>query len=769
MPKFPFYQQLDQMDCGPTCLRMIAKYHGRSLNLQKLRDSSGFSREGVSLLGISEAAESVGFRTLAVKVPFEKLIQDAPLPCIIHWQQNHFVVLCPLTPRGGIFTSTFRRIFGRKSSPSGGGGLLLADPGKGMRHISRSDFIQHWATTQEDGEPVGVALLVEPTPKFYSPPTPGGGDDKEGLDFSYLFKYLWQYKKLLLQLVVGLLVGSGLQLVFPFLTQSIVDVGIQTRNLNFIYVILAAQLMLFASRTVVEFIRSWILLHISIRINLSILSDFLIKLMKLPMSFFDTKMFGDIMQRIGDHDRIEQFLTGQTLNTLFSMFNLVIFGGILAMYSMPIFLIFIIGSVLYGFWVVLFLKERRKLDFKMFDVAAKNQGSLVQLIQGMQEIKLANAEHLKRWEWERIQTKMFQFQTKGLALNQYQQAGAFFLNEGKNILITFFTAKAVVDGQLTLGTMLAVQYIIGQLNAPIESLIQFVQSAQSAKISLERLNEIHQLEDENSPEASVALTPRGGTGTRLLDSITPPLGAGGLSLRNLTFTYPGAGNEPVFRNLNLEIPQGKVTAIVGMSGSGKTTLLKLLLKFYDVKGDIYVGNTPLRFMNSSAWRGNCGVVMQDGYIFSDNIARNIALGDENPNMERVYHACEVANVLDFVESLPLGFNTKIGSEGNGISQGQKQRLLIARAVYKEPQYLFFDEATNALDANNEMKILDNLEKFFKGRTVIVVAHRLSTVKNADQIVVLHKGEITEIGTHESLTRKRGEYYNLVKNQLELGN
>ena len=752
MPKFPFYQQLDTMDCGPTCLRMIAKYHGRSLNLQKLRDSSGFSREGVSLLGISEAAEGVGFRTLAVKVPFQKLIKDAPLPCIIHWQQNHFVVLIgqknsPLNRRG---VGGDRRF----------GEVLLADPAKGLRTMSATDFCEHWATTQEDGEPVGVALLVEPTPKFFE-----REDDKSnGLDFSYLLKYLWAYKKLLLQLVVGLLVGSGLQLVFPFLTQSIVDVGIQTRNLNFIYVILAAQLMLFASRTVVEFIRSWILLHISIRINLSILSDFLIKLMKLPMSFFDTKMFGDIMQRIGDHSRIEQFLTGQTLNTLFSMFNLLMFGGVLAMYSVSIFLIFIIGSVLYMLWVVLFLKERRKLDFKMFDVAAKNQGSLVQLIQGMQEIKLANAEHLKRWEWERIQTRMFQFQTKGLALNQYQQAGAFFLNEGKNILITFFTAKAVVDGQLTLGTMLAVQYIIGQLNAPIESLIQFVQSAQSAKISLERLNEIHQLEDENSP-----LTPRGGTFESKSRVLTPPLGGGGLSLRSLTFTYPGAGNEPVLKNLNLEIPQGKVTAIVGMSGSGKTTLLKLLLKFYEVKGDIIVGNTPLGGLGASQWRGNCGVVMQDGFIFSDNIARNIALGDENPDMDKVYQACEVANILDFVEGLPLGFNTKIGSEGNGISQGQKQRLLIARAVYKDPQYLFFDEATNALDANNEMKILENLEKFFKGRTVIVVAHRLSTVKNADQIVVLHKGEITEVGTHESLTRKRGEYYNLVKNQLELGN
>ncbi len=728
MPQFPFYHQLDQMDCGPTCLRMIAKHYGLRLNIQRLRDASGFSREGVSLLGIAEAAESVGFRTIAVKVTIDKLIKDAPSPCIIHWQQNHFVVLVEAQKKN----------------------VLLADPAKGLRKMSKDDFCEHWATTQGDGQPVGVALLLEPTPTFYEQED----DKKQGLDFSYLLKYLWSYKKLLIQLAIGLLVGSGLQLVFPFLTQSIVDVGIQTRNLNFIYVMLAAQLMLFASRTVVEFIRSWILLHISIRINLSILSDFLIKLMKLPMSFFDTKMFGDIMQRIGDHSRIEQFMTGQTLNTLFSMVNLLIFGCVLALYSLPIFSIFMIGSVLYACWVVLFLKERRKLDFKMFDVAAKNQGSLVQLIQGMQEIKLANAEHLKRWEWERIQTRMFQFQSKGLALNQYQQAGAFFLNEGKNILITFFSAKAVVDGQLTLGTMLAIQYIIGQLNAPIESLIQFVQAAQSAKISLERLNEIHELEDEEKKEGLSYKN----------------VGEKGVSIRlkNISFTYPGAGNEPVLKNINLEISQGKVTAIVGMSGSGKTTLLKLLLKFYDIKGEIKIGNAPFDSFRARDWRSKCGVVMQDGFIFSDSVARNIALGDEHPNLEKLYHACEVANILPFIESLPLGFNTKIGSEGNGISQGQKQRLLIARAVYKDPEYLFFDEATNALDANNEKKILENLDEFFNGRTVIVVAHRLSTVKNADQIVVLHNGEITEIGTHESLTTKRGEYFNLVKNQLELG-
>lgn len=737
MAKFPFYQQLDQMDCGPTCLRMIAKHYGRNLNLQRLRDSSGFSREGVSLLGIAEASENIGFRTLAIKTTFAKLAKDAPLPCIIHWQQNHFIVVVSI---------------GDKS-------VLVADPAKGILSLEIADFCEHWATINDSDSSMGVVLLLEPTPHFFELE-----DDKSnGFNVKYLLQYFWTYRKLLLQLLLGLLLSSSLQLALPFLTQSIVDVGIQTRNIHFIYIILAAQMMLFGSRTIVDFIRSWILLHISIRINISILSDFLIKLMKLPLSFFDTKKFGDIMQRIGDHGNIEQFMTGHSISTLFSVINLFLFGAILAIYSLPVFLIFLLGSILYGLWVVLFLKEKRKLDFKIFDVAAKSQNSIIQLIQGMQEIKLANAEYIKRWEWERIQVRKFQLQTKSLILNQYQQAGAFFLNEGKNIIITFYSARAVVDGQLSLGTMLAIQYIIGQLNAPIESLITFVQAAQTAKISLERLNEVHLLDDE----------------TKAYDTNKMSFNQGvAISLQNLSFTYPGAGNEPVLRNVTLDIPKGKVTAIVGMSGSGKTTLLKLLLKFYDVNGDIFISSkessygeknsSRLENLNTSHWRGSCGVVMQDGFIFSDSITCNIAIGDEKPNMDKVYHACKVANILDFVESLPLGFNTKIGSEGNGISQGQKQRLLIARAIYKNPQCLFLDEATNSLDSNNEKKILNNLTDFFKEKTVIVVAHRLSTVKNADQIVVLDNGKITELGTHQQLIDKRGTYYNLVKNQLDLG-
>ncbi len=754
---FPHYHQLDAMDCGPTCLRMIAKYYGRSLSLQQLRNASGYSREGVSFLGIAEAAEGVGFKTLGVKITLDQLLREAPLPCIVHWQQNHFVVVTP-PPKQGIF----RRLFLPDQTLNN---VSLADPGKGLRTLSREEFVQHWTGSQENGQPVGLALFLEPTPDFFSGKgtesfTSDNLPNQVGVSMRYFSQYLWRYKKLLFQLMVGLLVGSALQLVFPFLTQSIVDIGIQTRNLHFIYVILSAQLMLFASRTVVEFIRSWILLHISIRINLSILSDFLIKLMKLPMSFFDTKMFGDIMQRSNDHTRIEQFLTGPALNTLFSVINLLVFGVVLALYSVPIFLVFLSGSVLYGAWVVLFLKERRKLDFRMFDVSSKNQSSLVQLIQGMQEIKLANAEKLKRWEWERIQTRMFRFQSKGLALNQYQHAGAFFLNEGKNIIITFLAAKAVVEGQMTLGTMLAIQYILGQLNSPIESLIQFIQAAQSAKISLERLNEIHQMKDDRSDTRQLTFYPKG--------PFLPQ--AVGIVGRGLTFAYPGAGSGPVLKNMDFVIPKGKITAIVGTSGSGKTTLLKILLKFYELqKGHIHIDGQPFEFIDASAWRANCGVVMQEGFIFSDTIAQNIALGDENPNTQKLHHACQVANIMDFIYGLPLGMNTKIGAEGNGISQGQKQRLLIARAVYKDPEYLFFDEATNALDANNERVIMQNLAEFFKGRTCVIVAHRLSTVKNADQIIVVDKGEIVEVGTHATLTQQKGNYFELVKNQLELGN
>ncbi|MCZ4222596.1 peptidase domain-containing ABC transporter [Pedobacter rhodius] len=728
MKQFPFYKQPDQMDCGPTCLRMIAKYYGKNFGLQKIRDLSGINREGVSLLGISDAAEKIGIRTSGARIDIKKL-QACELPVIVHWDQNHFVILYKIDK----------------------GNFFLADPAKDLIIYSKSEFLKNWLSTNKNGHNEGIVLTLSPTPEFYSQE----GDRANGLDFGYLLKYLYRYKQLIMQLFAGLAVGSLLQLILPFLTQSIVDIGINTRNLNFIYIILIAQTMLFIGRMSVDFIRSWILLHISTRINISILTDFLIKLMNLPISFFDTKMTGDIMQRMNDQKRIESFLTGSTLSVVFSMFNLVIFAVVLAYYNINIFIIFAVSTVLYSLWVVAFLKKRRMLDFKRFDISSKNQSAIVQLISGMQEIKLNNCEQQKRWEWERIQAGLFRFNVKSLALGQYQQAGTFFINEGKNILITFLVAKSVIDGQLTLGAMMAVQYIIGQLNSPIEQMLGFVQQLQDAKISLERLNEIREMDDEE---------PLDKTFVKELPSDKS------ISLQNISFTYPGAGNEPVLSQINLHIPQGKTTAIVGMSGSGKTTILKLLLRFYEPqKGDIKVGNGYLDQISFRYWRGLCGVVMQDGFIFSDSIAKNIAVGDEYPDMAKLKDAIRAANISDFIESLPLGLNTKIGAEGNGISQGQRQRILIARAVYKNPEYIFFDEATNALDSNNEKVIMENLEKFFKGKTVVVVAHRLSTVKNADNIVVLDKGVIIEQGTHAELTQARGEYYQLVKNQLELGN
>lgn len=713
------------MDCGPTCLRMIAKYYGRSYSIQRLREFCNISKIGVSLLGVSEAAEKIGFRSLGVKVQLEQL-KEAQLPCTLHWRQSHFVVLYKI-----------------KNNK-----YYVADPAKGLITYSKKEFTDNWLSRKQLYD--GIALFISPTPRFYEEE----GDKAKGLSWSFLFSYRQAYTKLIVQLFFGLGIGSVLQLITPFLTQSIVDTGINTRNLNFVYIILIAQVMLFIGTMSVNFIRSWIVLHMTTRINVAILTDFLAKMMRLPMSFFDSKMTGDIMQRMNDHNRIESFLTGTTLNTLFSLANLLVFAVAVAYYNTGILFIFLVSTFLYTAWILVFMKRRRELDNKRFDNSSSNQSNLVELIGGMQEIKLHNCEKQKRWQWENIQATLFKYSIKSLALSQYQSAGAMFINQGKNILITFISAKAVIEGDMTLGGMMAVQYIAGQLNSPIEQLLGLIQGFQDAKISMERLNEVHGMEDEEPVERSWIYTlPTNKT----------------ISITDLVFRYPGAGNDPVLENVSFQIPEGRTTAIVGKSGSGKTTILKLLLRFYKPeKGQIKIGESQLDQISFKGWRKQCGMVMQEGYIFSDTISGNIAVGDEYPSEEKLKHAMRIANIQEFIEGLPLGLNTKIGSGGNGISQGQKQRILIARAVYKNPQYIFFDEATNALDANNERMIMDNLQEFFTGRTVVVVAHRLSTVRYADNIIVLDKGRIIEQGTHFELTTLKGEYYGLVKNQLELG-
>ncbi|GCC50902.1 ABC transporter ATP-binding protein [Chryseotalea sanaruensis] len=733
MGKFPHYTQLDQMDCGPTCLQMIAKHYGRSYTIGALRKKSFITREGVSLLGISDAAEAIGFRTLGVKINYHQLLTEAPLPSVVHWYQRHFIV---------VYKITNDKVF-------------VADPSSGLLTYSKNDFLKGWFSTIDSGQDAGIALLLQPTPKFFENGIETEAEQKGGIKL--LFGYLSLHKKLMLQLVLGLLTGSLISLTLPFLTQSIIDIGINTQNVQFIYLVLAGQFMLFFSRMAVDFIRRWILLHLSTRINISLISDFLVKLFKLPMPFFEGKMIGDILRRIEDHTRIEQFISTSSLSILFSFFNFIVFSIVLAIYHIPMFLVFAGFSACYIVFVLLFMKKRAALDYKRFQQMADNQSSLIQTVQGMSEIKMNNCETQKRWEWERIQAKLFHINVASTKLQQYQDAGSLFLNESKNMLITVMAAFAVIEGSITLGMMLAIQYIIGQLNAPIQEFIAFTRAYQDAKISLERINEIQHEKNEQDDSVHTGFTFNTTANASLI-------------LHKVSFQYEGPHSPKVLDDIDLVIQEGKITAIVGTSGSGKTTLMKLLLKFYKpTDGKINLDAENMENIRTAEWRKICGTVMQDGYIFSDTIARNISLADEEIDAKKLRHAVQIANIESFIEGLPLGYNTKIGSNGVGLSQGQKQRLLIARAVYKNPQYIFFDEATSALDANNEKTIMENLNQFFKDKTVLVIAHRLSTVKNADQIVVLEKGKIVEVGSHEELTTKKGFYYELVKNQLELGN
>lgn len=735
MDKFPHYQQQEAVDCGPTCLRMIAKHYGKVYSAEMLRKHSYISREGVSMLGISDAAEYIGFHTLGVKITFEQLVRDGTFPCILHWNQNHFVVCYRI-----------------KKRRDGDYDIYISDPATQRLCFSKKEFLKCWISTKEKGRDCGTALMLEPGVEF--------GEREDDIvtgkhSLGYFLRYLKPYKSQFVQLMMGLLVGSVLQLIFPFLTQAMVDWGIEGGDMNVITLILIAQLVLFVVQLSVGYIRSWIMLHVSSRINIALISDFLMKLMSMPLHFFDTKRTGDIMQRIGDHGRIKSLLMGNSLNMVFSIVNFFVFTAVLAYYNLTILGIFAVGNTLYVLWVLYFMRYRRELDIKRFYQASTEQSKMIQMIQGMQDIKLNNCEKQQRWEWERIQVKLFKISVRGLTIGQVQQTGSAFFTQSTNILTTYIAARAVVNGEMTLGMMMSLTYILGQVSAPIRDFIGFAQKWQDAKISLERLNEIHAQEDEEHDiDMKMCRLPKNRS----------------IEIKNLTFSYSGAERDYAVREINLSIPEQKVTALVGESGCGKSTLIKLLQGFYTPNsGSIRVGGMPLNAINPHLWRSRTGSVMQESFIFSDTIARNIALDTDEIDVERMYDAALLANADEFISAMPMGYNTKIGMEGNGVSQGQRQRILIARAIYKNPEYLFFDEATNALDATNERLIMNNLYDFYKGKTVVVAAHRLSTVMNADQIVVMKKGRIVEVGTHRELVERRGEYYALVKNQLELGN
>ena len=767
--RFTFYKQYDSMDCGPACLRMVVKHFGQNISIQSLREKTQIGKDGVNLLGISEAAETIGLNARAVKIDIGSLINNnTELPTILHWKQNHFVVL---------YKVDNERFF-------------IADPAIGLVTYTKEEFKKCWISFVEHGQEEGVALFLQPTEIFFNQLN-NFNQNHSFFNISRIFKYAIPHKRLFLKIFLATLVSSLSLLALPYLTKSMIDKGIGKSDIDFISIVLIGQIVLLASRLSIDFFRNRMLLYIGTRINLSILSDFLQKLMKLPIAFFDSKRTGDILQRMNDHSRIESFLTNSSINTILSVIQLVVFSVVLAVFNRYIFFIFILSSILYSLWVYFFLERRRKLDHKRFDLASVEQSAAIQLVQGMQEIKLNGVEDVMRLNWEKVQKTLFKLNIDVLTVNQWQQAGAFFINEGKNLLITFLAAKSVVNGELTLGSMIAVQYILGQLNSPIEQLLGSIQSWQNAKMSMDRLDEVHKMEDEEPNYRQLnhflprefAMKLSGGradiqyNNEAFFDNfsqdsiqIAPlkPLEAC-IRFKDVSFTYSGAGNNPVLKNVTLSIPKGKTTAIVGTSGSGKSTLLKLILKFYEPdSGIIYCGGTSLSEISHCFWRKNCGVVMQESFIFSDTILKNIAVGIDDIDQERLALAMKTANVHDFVQRLPLKLNTKIGSEGSGISMGQKQRILIARAVYRDPNFIFFDEATNSLDANNESIIVKNLQKFFNGKTVVVVAHRLSTVMNADQIIVLDNGEIAEYGTHTELIQNRGIYFSLVRSQLELG-
>lgn len=722
-PSTPPQKQKFIADSALKCLRTVAGHYGKVVPLVSLRTQNFYNKDKQSLKGMAQIAESIGFRAHCVHMSFSALSHEVTLPCIVKWNGHGFVVVSRIVQN-----------------------QIAIGTDKETITVSKSEFFKNWEP-DEQGE--GEVLLLEPASNFYANENTGTDMSPKGL--RSLLSYLSRYPKLLRQIALGMLLGTLLKLAMPFLTQSIVDVGVMNHNIHFIYLFLAGQLMLMVGRNSLEAIRGWLLLYVSSRVGLSLLTDFVAKLMRLPIGYFNEKAVGEVMQRIEDQKRVETFLSAQLVPMLFAIVNLVVYTLIFAIYDLRIFTIFVGATLLYMGWISLFMKRRRAYDTNRAKIAEQEQNKLVQIVQGIPDIKLANAELAKRWDWEQVRGRLFKQNIRLLKLSQIQQIGGLVLNETKVLLITFLSAKAVLDGHLSLGAMLAIQQMLGQTNAPTEQLFAYLQQIQDARMSTERINAVHDLPEEES---------RDYVKTSQVAQEQP------LVVRDLSFQYEGA-QSPVLQNIRLYIPAGKTTAIVGSSGSGKTTLLKLLLKNYEpTAGQILVGKTNLGNISTSTWRSKCAAVLSDGVIFSDSILNNIALGDDDPDMDQVHYAAKMANIHHWIDSTPLGYYTTIGNEQGNISQGQKQRLLIARAVYKNPEFLFFDEGTSALDVQNQQIILQNLEDFFQHRTVVVVAHRLSTIRNADQIVVIENGCIMEKGTHDELLALEGRYYELLTTQLE---
>ncbi len=728
------YRQPDSMDCGPTCLRIIAKYYGKSCSLQYLREHSFITREGVTMLGLSEAAENIGFRTLGAKITLDDLADNMPLPCILHWNQNHFVVCYGVRGKGT------RRKF------------LIADPGIGKVSYNDREMRKHWLSGMLEGNDVGLVMQIEPGTNFYDIPEETNPKDGSQRGLRYFLKYILPFRKQIAELLVGALVVMMLSYCTPFLSQSMVDIGIKNRDLNFIVLIMVVQIIIALSQTVLQFVQSWISLRMNTLININLVEDYLKKLTRMPLYFFETKTLGDILQRIGDHSRIKSFLMNNLVDMFFSVGTFLVFGTVLSIYNGQIFAVFIIGNGLYVLWTLLFMKYRRELDYKSFEQSAKLQNNMVQFFDGLPEIKMNGIERSKLWEWEHLQAGMYKISMRALRIGQIQSSGSLFFSTTTNIFVSYISARMVVTGEITLGMMMSLSFIIGQVAGPIGSFVRFAHSWQDAKISLERLNDINGQVDELTN----------------MEGMLSEFDNGDITLDHVSYSYSGDRNQLALNEVSLIIPKGKVTAIVGASGSGKSTLMKLLQGFYKpLEGRIMIGKIPLQMIRPQTWRKRIGAVMQDGFIFTDTIAHNIGMEADKIDNRRLYEATSKANLLDYITLLPNNFNTKIGREGIGLSQGQKQRILIARTLYKNPDYVFLDEATNALDANNEGQIMANLLDFFSGKTLVVVAHRLSTVRGADNIIVLDRGRIVEQGTHDQLIQLGGYYYSLIKNQLEL--